>query len=107
MQAMLPAVLHIVAELLTNTDMSWHGRAAFLVSVETFNAGATVEELWPAGRLVMLVRAPRNQDARQQMTTNDTLGNHIDMLIVLNLVGPDWAPNELRNKCDPRSGALV
>ena len=64
MQATLPALLHIDTDLLTNTDVSWRGRAAFLVSMKTLSACDTVEELWPVGRLAMLVRAPRNQDAQ-------------------------------------------
>ena len=40
-----PLSFYIDADLLTNTDVSWRGRAAILVSVETFNAVATVEEI--------------------------------------------------------------
>ena len=51
-------------------------------------------------RLVMLGRAPRNQDARQRMTISpksDTFGDR--MLIVLNCVGPHmWAFDVLRQK---------
>ena len=78
-QATLPAIFHIHTDLVTNTDVSWRGRAAFLVLVDTCNACAVVEELWPVGRLVMLVRAPRNQDAWQRMTispTPDTFKDH-------------------------------
>ena len=79
-QATRPFHLHIDTDLVTNTDVSWRGRAAFLVSVETFNACTTVEELWPVGRLVMLARAPRNQDTRQRMAISpksDTFGDHM------------------------------
>jgi hypothetical protein len=67
MQAALPALLHIDTDLVTNTDVSRRGRAAFLVPQDTFNACDTVGQLWPVGRLAMLGRSPRNQDARQQM----------------------------------------
>ena len=68
-QATLPVLFQIDTDLLTNTDVSWRGRAAFLVLVETFDACATVEELWPVWRLVMLDRAPRNQNARQRISS--------------------------------------
>ena len=79
-------------------------RDSIALLVETSKAQAAVEpeEMWTAGRLVTLLRAPRSQEASSWITLSaksETTGDHV--LFVLGFFGPDmWADETLR-KCGP------
>ena len=79
---------------------SWRDSLALLIVTSQTQQIKDPHDLWVFGRLVLLTRAPRTQEARQRITMHPksvTTGDHL--LVVLDFQGPNiWAYDVLQRR---------